>query len=916
MGTVSFLQGRSLSGKLLRILLSLTTVAVLALFLVLELDFYRGERARLVESLARLVNVQGAAVVDAVWEFDLERMRALLVEQSRLSFFQAAEVIGKGGEILVSVGDTATPPRSPDFRLEYPLRHQSASGMMIIGKLVVTVHDDGIRAVMIQHLKVNGAILLTLLVALAAGTLVGVRIVIGRPLEEFRGAIERPMEVQIETPLQWSRDDELGKVLGAYNVMLEARNQAEIATRQREAELREAARIAQEANAESARFNRLAIGREMRIIELKNHLNDLAKSAGQPLPFDRLQADDLSFADTPATEDVGGKNPLELLLGTTDVQSLFKNFCNAVGVASAIIDLEGKVLVAARWQRACTDFHRVNEVTCTRCIESDTHLSSRLQEGQNYTIYRCRNGLTDAASPIMVNGQHLANVFIGQFLVAPPDTAFFATQAREVGFNEVDYLAAIAEAPVIAEEKLPSILSFLSHFSNLLATLSMERNRTATAQISLRQGTLAALNLAEDTELARKELSAYKDQLEEMVAERTQELRASEERMRSIIENAADGIVVIGSDGTVQSFSPAAERIFGYSANEIIGRNVCELMPHSTINGPDGTICHDLTSRDSHIIGTNRETIGRHKDGREFPMDLAVGEATLGDERIFTGILRDISERIKIQTERDKAMELISSSIQYASRIQRSVLPSSRAMERTFADYFVLWEPRDVVGGDMYWCHSWGNGVLMAMGDCTGHGVPGAFMTLIANGALEQSLLETRPGDQATLIQRMHQLIQFSLGQDQEEKWTNQGDASDDGLEVGVCFINIRQKKVTFSGARFSLFVAEAGTIREIKGDKTGIGYRGIDRDRDFTSHEIELNPEKRFYMTSDGILDQVGGDKGLGFGKRRFTQLLADVWEMPMAQQKEQIQQALTDYQGNQGRRDDVSVIGFQGQS
>ncbi|MEO5376005.1 MAG: PocR ligand-binding domain-containing protein, partial [Alphaproteobacteria bacterium] len=311
-------------------------------------------------------------------------------------------------------------------------------------------------------------------------------------------------------------------------------------------------------------------------------------------------------------------------------------------MAAAIIDVRGRVLAAARWQRVCTDFHRVNPITCARCIESDTSLSGHLQEGKNYTIYRCQNGLTDAASPIMVNGQHIANVFIGQFLLAPPDKDFFSAQARRVGFDEADYLAAIAEAPIIAEEKLPSILGFLSRFSNLLATLSMERMLTTTAQTAMRQGKLAALNLAEDTELARKELSAYKDQLEEMVAERTQALRVSEERMRSIIENAADGIVVIGPDGIVQSFSPAAERIFGYAASEVIGHNVSQLMPEPMADEHNSYINRYLTSGEPRVVGSNRETVGRHKDGHEFSMDLAVGEATLGDERIFTGIIRDI----------------------------------------------------------------------------------------------------------------------------------------------------------------------------------------------------------------------------------------------------------------------------------
>ncbi|MBF0134506.1 MAG: PAS domain S-box protein, partial [Magnetococcales bacterium] len=475
---VSFVRGQSLSGKLLRILLSLTVVAVLALFLVLELDFYRGERMRLVESLSRLVDVQGAAIVDAVWEFDLERIRLLLAEQSRLPFFHAAEVIGKEGEILASAGDPGEPPRSPDFRLEYPLRHQSASGPVIIGKLVVTVHDDGIRAIMLQHLKVNGTILLTLLAALSAGTLVGVRIVIGRPLEEFRCAIERPMEMQIETPLQWDRTDELGKVLNAYNIMLAARNQAEIATRQREAELREAARVAQEANAESERFNRLAIGRELRIIELKGRINDMARALGQPLPFDTLQADDVFLADTPSTEDSRGK---------------------------------------------------------------------------------------------------------------------------------------------------------------------------------LRQGKLAALSLAEDIELARKELSVYKDQLEEMVAERTQALRISEERTRLLLTSVGEGVFGVDIHGIVSFANPQCVALLGYSEEELLGSSAHALFHHARPDGSDYP-AHECWMTKSFTEGLScriDDEVFWTKDGAAFPAEYHSTPIWRDGQRVGAVIsFNDISERLKVQSER------------------------------------------------------------------------------------------------------------------------------------------------------------------------------------------------------------------------------------------------------------------------
>jgi hemerythrin-like metal-binding protein len=150
-------------------------------------------------------------------------------------------------------------------------------------------------------------------------------------------------------------------------------------------------------------------------------------------------------------------------------------------------------------------------------------------------------------------------------------------------------------------------------------------------------------------------------------------------------------------------------------------------------------------------------------------------------------------------------------------------------------------------------------------------------------------------------------LVQEALGQD---KVTGN---SDDGLELGICFLSGDRKTLIFSGARFSIFEVRQGAVREVKGDRTGIGFRGLSRDLQFTRHRIEMDPDARFYMTSDGLLHQPGGDRRTAFGRRRFEDLLISLAGLPMAEQKEVIQMALMTYQGAEERRDDVSVIGFQ---
>ena len=264
----------------------------------------------------------------------------------------------------------------------------------------------------------------------------------------------------------------------------------------------------------------------------------------------------------------------------------------------------------------------------------------------------------------------------------------------------------------------------------------------------------------------------------------------------------------------------------------------------------------------------------------------------------------------KAQQKLAAAYGVISSSIDYASNIQRSILPENERFSSTFKEYFVIWEPRDRVGGDIYWNFKWGEGALVVLADCTGHGVPGAFMSLIAHSALENVLDEVEVGNVGGLIQRVHQRVQITLSQHREIG------ASDDGLELGVVFIGPKLDHMVFAGARFSVFVVDDDShaeVTEIKGDKPGIAYRGIPLDQEYTNHQVKLRPGTSLYMTSDGLIDQVGGVKRRSFGKRRFREILKEMEGMNMSEQKTCIEAVLRSYQGEEARRDDLSVIGIK---
>ncbi len=269
---------------------------------------------------------------------------------------------------------------------------------------------------------------------------------------------------------------------------------------------------------------------------------------------------------------------------------------------------------------------------------------------------------------------------------------------------------------------------------------------------------------------------------------------------------------------------------------------------------------------------------------------------------------REVAERKAAQAKLSDAYREIQSSIGYASNIQRSLLPATGEFLSVFDDHCMVWQPRDLVGGDMLWTRRWGDGTLLILGDCTGHGVPGAFMTLITTGALDRARHEVPAGDVSLLVRRLHQLVKTTLSQE-----SGNGKA-DDGLELGACFIpDGTPETMTFCGARFSLFVVEAGAVREMRGGRKGIGYRAIPLDHTWLAERIAVQSGMAFYLVSDGVIDQIGGPKRRAFGRKRFVAALAAVAGQSMAEQARALIEALEAHQGNEPRRDDVSMVGFR---
>ncbi|WP_373500254.1 response regulator [Desulfococcus sp.] len=336
---------------------------------------------------------------------------------------------------------------------------------------------------------------------------------------------------------------------------------------------------------------------------------------------------------------------LNELIDLGQLNLILEDFCNAAGIASAIIDLQGNVLASARWQRICTDFHRIDPRTCARCIESDTELAANLQEGKQFSIYHCRNGLTDAASPIVIHGRHVANVFVGQFLLAEPDRDDFTKQAREFGFDAEDYLRALDEVPIISQEKLQAILGFLTGFARLVASLGLERIKAMEAENT-------AKLRAEDAEEAKTELMRYRAHLESLVADRTEKLKHSEEYSRLILQSVAEGIFGTDLEGRCTFANEAALNMIGYTTDELIGRDIHDLFHHSNADGSPHPR-EDCSIYLSHAQGTTsfrRDEVFWRRDGSFFDVSYTSVPQRKGDSIIGAVVVfRDITARKKAE---------------------------------------------------------------------------------------------------------------------------------------------------------------------------------------------------------------------------------------------------------------------------
>jgi len=252
-------------------------------------------------------------------------------------------------------------------------------------------------------------------------------------------------------------------------------------------------------------------------------------------------------------------------------------------------------------------------------------------------------------------------------------------------------------------------------------------------------------------------------------------------------------------------------------------------------------------------------------------------------------------------------MQIISS-MDYARHIQEAILPRSYKLAEMFPEAFVINMPRDIVSGDFYWCGRRDDRILVALVDCTGHGVPGAFMSLIGFTLLNKIITEQNIDDPAEILDRLNQEVRVALKQEDTSI------RAADGMEMGLCSVDEAAGTLTFAGSRFDLYLTRPREApRMLKGNRQSIGGKQRRGFSGFSNRTVTLREGERVFMFTDGFPDQPG-PSSVRLGRaalRRRLQSLTDAG-LPMSAFREQLLDTLKKHQGNVAQRDDISALGF----
>jgi len=298
-----------------------------------------------------------------------------------------------------------------------------------------------------------------------------------------------------------------------------------------------------------------------------------------------------------------------------------------------------------------------------------------------------------------------------------------------------------------------------------------------------------------------------------------------------------------------------------------------------------------------------------------------LGQALLSMRKDLHENERELERKVKERTEevvmqkeeieaQKKEIEVlynhVTDSIKYAKRIQEAILPPDDQVSKLFPESFILYRPKDIVSGDFYWVRESQGKILFAALDCTGHGVPGAFMTIVGHNQLNKALAQVNEIRPAVILDEVNKGLSETLHSEDNSTEVK------DGMDAALCSIDFVNKEIEFAGAYNPMYLIRGGELQEIKGNKFPVGAF-LGKQQTFSNHKVQLESGDVIYIFSDGYPDQFGGPKGKKFMYRRFRELLISIHKEAMSLQRKILNQTIEDWRGDLEQVDDILVMGVR---
>lgn len=474
--------------------------------------------------------------------------------------------------------------------------------------------------------------------------------------------------------------------------------------------------------------------------------------------------------------------------------------------------------------------------------------------------------------------------------------------------------------PLIYKSKTIGVLSLQSFHANAFNTQQINIIKIIANYMSI---AIENTNYVNEINVQKNHLSTVIENMEEIISARTFEIEQQKKQLEEqsetlhksneeltflsiVAKETENAIMIMDSFGHVLWINDYFTRIYGYTFNSFLkirGSNIRQTSFNPEI---DTILTKCITTKKA--VTYSAYNIRENGDGIWTQTSLTPIIDEFGNIINLVTIDSDITN-IKNAEEliKEKSNEILQS-IEYASRIQRAAFPSLKSINEILPNNFIFWKPLDILSGDFYWLKRKGNYTVIVMGDCTGHGVPAALLSMLGCSFMEDIINNYIDENAGEIIDRLQVLF------DQRFRHWVMGAGLYDGMDVAVCVINNEMQTLDFAGANQDLLIIENEDFLQISGNRRSIGKQPNDENITFTNHTLTNCNEKLFYLFSDGFSSQFGGELGKKYLKKRFVNFIHSISNKSFAEQNIELKIELENWLGKDYPQiDDVLVMGFQ---